>query len=188
MVNVAVCAALVVLTAAAAKLKDAGVTLARTACPVPLNATVGAVPGEPLVNDSTPLRAPLAVGVNTTFTMQLAPAANDVPQLFVWAKSPLIVTPVIETGRSPEFENVTDCTALDTFKSAGANDNDAGAAVTCMVSPVPLRFNGVGGVPNTLPITNIVPGRLPELTGWNVTFTLQLAPGCRDAPQLFVCV
>src|SRR6266852_8494681 len=141
-VNVTVCAALVVFTGVAAKVNDAGDTVARTAWPVPLNATVGAVPGEPLVNDSTPLRTPLAEGVNATFTMQLAPAASDVPQLFVWAKSPLIVTPVMETGRSPEFESVTDCVAVVAFKSAGANDNDAGAAVTCMVSPVPLKFNG----------------------------------------------
>ena len=36
------------------------------------------------------LRVPRAAGVKATLIVQLAPAATEVPQLLVWAKSPLL--------------------------------------------------------------------------------------------------
>ena len=72
-----------VLSGAGAKLSDVGDALARIACPVPLSEITGGVPGELLVRESTPVRAPRTVGVKVTLTAQFAPAASDVPQLFV---------------------------------------------------------------------------------------------------------
>jgi hypothetical protein len=41
-------------------------------------------------------RLPLAVGVKVTLMVQLPPAATELPQVLVWAKSPALV-PAIAT-------------------------------------------------------------------------------------------
>lgn len=73
--------------------------------PVPLSVTLRAA-----------LRAPLAVGVNVTLMVQLAPAATLDPQLLVWPKSPALVPPIamLEIVRAvlPVFVRVTLCAAL----------------------------------------------------------------------------
>jgi hypothetical protein len=57
------------------------------------------------------LRAPVAVGVNVTLILQLAPAATLAPQVFVWLKSPLfvpvIVMLVMLSAAVPVLERVT---------------------------------------------------------------------------------
>jgi hypothetical protein len=62
------------------------------------------------------LRAPVAVGVNVTLILQLAPAARLVPQVFVWLKSPLFVPVmamlVMPSAAVPVLERVTACAAL----------------------------------------------------------------------------
>ena len=59
----------------------------------------GTVCGDPDALSATLIEAvlvPVAVGVNTTVMVQVAPAATLVPQLFVWLKSPGL-PPVSET-------------------------------------------------------------------------------------------
>ena len=50
-----------------------------------------------------PPRAPLAVGLNVTLIVQLAPAATLEPQLLVWVKSPALepVTEIPVTLNAP---------------------------------------------------------------------------------------
>jgi hypothetical protein len=60
------------------------------AMPVPVRETTCA-PEVP-VTVSVPVRAPVAVGLKVMLTLQDFFAAREVPQLFVWAKSPLIAT------------------------------------------------------------------------------------------------
>ena len=67
--------------------------------------------------ESVPVWMPAAVGVNVTLKVQLAPAANAAPQLFVWAKSPLILTFVSERLVLPVFVSVAVCGALVEFRS-----------------------------------------------------------------------
>jgi hypothetical protein len=63
--------------------------------PVPLRLTVCGPPGAESVEVSVPVAAPVAVGVNVTPTLQLAPAAMLVPQaLLAIPKGPL--TPILE--------------------------------------------------------------------------------------------
>jgi hypothetical protein len=62
------------------------------------------------------VRVPVALGVNVTLIVQDAPAATDVPQLFVCAKSPVLV-PVMAilvtlNAALPVLLNVTACAAL----------------------------------------------------------------------------
>jgi hypothetical protein len=65
---------------------------------------------------SLPDRAPEAVGLKVTLMLQLAPAATELPQVLVCAKS-LLFVPVTAmlarlSGALPVFERVTDCAAL----------------------------------------------------------------------------
>jgi hypothetical protein len=82
LVRVAVLAALVVATAMLPKAKVAGETVACTS-PVPVRDTVCGLLLAPSVMVKAPVRVPVAVGVNTTLMEQLAPAASEVPQVFV---------------------------------------------------------------------------------------------------------
>jgi hypothetical protein len=54
---------------------------------------------------------PFAVGLNTTLIEQPAPGARDVPQLFVWVKSPLNVKPMVSAA-VPVLLKVIVCAAL----------------------------------------------------------------------------
>src|SRR3954469_14642406 len=56
-----------------------------------------------------PLRVPVVVGVNVTETLQLAPAANDAPQLFTATKSPAAVMLVIASASAPVLVRETSC-------------------------------------------------------------------------------
>src|SRR5438093_6561 len=60
---------------------------------------------------SCELLAPVAVGVKVTLMVQLDPAATELPQLLVWANSPLFppvkLIAVIPNGAVPVFESVT---------------------------------------------------------------------------------
>src|SRR5207244_8439377 len=62
--------------------------------PVPDNATFCGLPAALSLMLSAALRVPLAVGLKLTLIVQLAPAANELPQLVVREKSPALV-PVI---------------------------------------------------------------------------------------------
>ena len=63
------------------------------------------------VTVTLPFLGPVAVGVNVTLIVQLPPAATEVPQVLVCAKSPLFVPviPILLMVRAvlPLFVNVT---------------------------------------------------------------------------------
>lgn len=69
--------------------------------PLPESAAETAPFCELLVTVSEPLRAPVVEGVKVTLIVQLAPAASVVPQLFVCAKSPVMLIPVIVSAAVP---------------------------------------------------------------------------------------
>lgn len=74
---------------------DAGEKLAEAKPPCPVRLEVR---GEPFaVTDTDPVRNPRAVGAKLTWITQLLPVPKGEPQLFVWAKSPLVVTEEGET-------------------------------------------------------------------------------------------
>src|SRR5437868_5113203 len=90
LVSVTVCAALVVLINWLPKVRLVGDRLtAGAVVPVPVNETVCGLPAALSVTESVPVREPAAVGVKLTEIVHVADAATDVPQLFVWPKSPL---------------------------------------------------------------------------------------------------
>ena len=69
--------------------------LIRFYVPVPLRLTFWGLVGSESLRVTFADRVPVAVGVNVTLIVQLAPAATLEPQLLVCAKSPGLV-PVIE--------------------------------------------------------------------------------------------
>jgi hypothetical protein len=62
--------------------------------PIPLSITFCGLPAALSLMLTAAVRVPLAVGLNVTLTLQLAPAANELPQVWVCAKFPALV-PVI---------------------------------------------------------------------------------------------
>ncbi len=78
--------------------------------PFPDKETLCGLPAALLMIASAPARVPMAVGVNVTLMLQLAPAASVaglIGQLLVRAKSPLGVMPIMLSGALPVLDNVT---------------------------------------------------------------------------------
>jgi hypothetical protein len=84
LLTVTVFIALVVVTASFPKAKVAGLTVTGVT-PFPVNATVCGLLLALSVTVSAPERVPRAIGVNVTLMVQFAPAAKDVPHVFVCA-------------------------------------------------------------------------------------------------------
>jgi hypothetical protein len=107
--NATDCVALAAPTTVPAKVRLAGFAfrIGPGATPVPLSETVLVVP--PALTVRLPVRLPVVVGLNVTLAVHEAPAAIDVPQVFVWAKSPLVAMDVIAAALVPLFVMVTDC-------------------------------------------------------------------------------
>ena len=87
-------------------------TVTAGAVPVPVRETICGLPGASSVMVIAPVLVPRAVGAKVTLIVQLAPAATEPAQVFVWAKSPLLVIPVMLSRAAPVLVNVTVCTAL----------------------------------------------------------------------------
>lgn len=96
-----------------AKVSLVGVRLtAGATTPVPPSRIVCGLLGALLVIVRVPLRVPLAVGVKITLRVQEEPAASELPQLLVSAKSPFTEIEEMERTASPVLESVTDCAEL----------------------------------------------------------------------------
>jgi hypothetical protein len=87
--TVNVVAALVDPTPTLLKARVAGV-IVTDGTPVPVRLAVWIAGVALSVTVSVPVLAPVAVGVNVMVITQLPRAATEVPQVLVWAKSPLV--------------------------------------------------------------------------------------------------
>src|SRR4051794_17612903 len=92
-----------------------GLTVIAAAVPVPVSVAVAPVPP----TASVACCGPVATGMNTTLTAQLAPGARLVPQLFVSeneaAPEPEIAMPPTASGPVPVLVSVSVCGALATM-------------------------------------------------------------------------
>src|SRR5579863_8949111 len=140
-------------------------------------------------------RAPVAVGVNVTLIVQFPLfAATELPQLFVWAKSPLFapVTPmlVMFSAAFPVLVSVTDWGPLLVFNCWLANVKLAADKLTPGAgapAPVPLSVI-VCGLPVSLSVMVTAAARAPVAVGVNVTLMVQFPLfAATELPQLFVC-
>lgn len=137
---------------------------------------------------SVPPRLPVAVGVNFTEIKQFAPAATDVPQVLVCAKSPDVAIELKVSAACPELASVTVCAALVVPVISEAKIRLVGEGVAAGVgaTPVPV-IETVCGDPLILSEIVTVPVRLPVAVGLKVTETVQAAPPAMLVPQVFVC-
>lgn len=134
-----------------------------------------------------PVRVPVVVGVKVTLTVQLAPAASVLEQLFVCVKSPVAAPIVSVVDKVPVFFTVTGLLALVVPTACEAKVRLDGVVVTVMVPPVPVPDRvTVWGEFVALSVIEIVPGSDPLAVGVNVTLTEQLVPACSTEPQLFI--
>src|SRR5438876_852284 len=118
LLSVTDCAALVVFSSWLPKLKFVAdkLTMGAGAAPVPVRLMVCGLPAMLSVIVTAPVRMPVAVGVNVTLMVQLAPAATDVPQVLVCMKSPLATMLVTLSATFPVLFSVTDCATLVVFR------------------------------------------------------------------------
>jgi hypothetical protein len=79
--------------------------------PVPVRVTICGLPGALSAIVKVPVRLPLAVGVKVTGIWQASPAATEVPQLLVCAKSPEIEIAMLSAAL-PALYNPTVSAAL----------------------------------------------------------------------------
>jgi hypothetical protein len=86
--------------------------MAADATPVPLSVIFCGLVFALSVIVTIPVRDPAAVGVNVIEIVQLPRAATELPQVLVWAKSPVMVMlPTLKTTDEPLL-TVTDFAAL----------------------------------------------------------------------------
>src|SRR5258708_19868731 len=156
--------------------------------PVPVRLTDCGLPEALSVMLRVPVRLPDAVGVNVTLMVQFAPAATELPQVLVWAKSPLAETPVRFSEALPVLESVTDCAALVVPTVWPAKASEEAERLTTgaeAAAPVPVRLTDCG-LPEALSVMLRVPVRLPDAVGVNVTLMVQFAPAATELPHALV--
>src|SRR5208282_1478582 len=96
-----------------------------------------------------------AAGVNVTLIAQLAPAAIELPHVFVMEKSPALapVTAmlVMLRARVPLFVRVTDCAGVEVPSNWLPKVRVLAERPTPAAAPVPVRFT-VCGLPAALSV------------------------------------
>src|SRR5581483_2175306 len=111
------------------------------AVPVPVRPIDCGLPVALSLMVTVPVRAPVAAGAKVTLIVQLAPAATELPQVWVCAKSPLAVMLVIVKIEVLVFFTVTDCAALVVPSGWLPNVRFGGVKLTVAggVVPVPVK-------------------------------------------------
>ena len=117
--------------------------------------------------------------------VQAAPGLTVAPQVFVWANGPEAAILVTVRIPRPVLLTVALRAGLVVKTVWFGKVRLAGENVTAGDTPVPLSGNDCG-LPGALSPTEIEPVEVPFTTGVNVTLKVQLAPGFRVAPQVFV--
>ena len=98
--------------------------------PVPDRATVSGLPGALVATVSVPVWLPPLVGANVTLTVQVPPAAIELPQVLVWLNGPVTLTEETEAALLPGLDIVTVCAALVAPDATSPNDRLDGDAVS----------------------------------------------------------
>jgi hypothetical protein len=134
------------------------------------------------------VRVPMALGVNVTLIVQLAPAAKFAPQVLVCAKSVVfpVLSPMLVISSEPLVAVLVSVTGCETPMAprfwvkvrAGDRVADADGA-----RPVPVS-TAVAGLARPATATDSIAERTPAVVGLNVTLMVQLKPGAKLVPQV----
>ena len=117
----------------------------------------------------------------------MAPAARVLPQVLVWAKSPLVAMLLMARGAVPVLANSTDWAALVVPTTWLPNVNFVGDKLTAAGMPVPLKGTTGNWKPEIMSVIASTPLRVPVVVGAKVTAIVQFEPGAKPAPQVLVC-
>lgn len=189
---VTVCAAEVDPSAVEAKVRVVGEseTVNVAAAPVPESATFCGDPVALSATERLAVNVPVAAGLNSTESVQLAAAARVVPQVFAEIRKdvglvPVRVSEVRVTVPVLVFFTVTVCAAVVDPSAVEAKDSVVGETVTMSVEDVPVPVNAtVCGEPVTLSATERLAVSGPAAAGLNSMETVQLEPPTREVPQV----
>jgi len=134
-------------------------------------------------------RDPVAPGVKVTLIVQLADAANELPQVLVSAKSlalvPVMVMLVMASALVPPFVKVTVLAALLLPTVTVPNESDSGESFA--VVPVPLNETFCG-LPVALSETlSDAEESTPVVLGLKVTLIVQFAEAASEVLHVLVC-
>ena len=156
---------------------------------MPVSATVCAAEPPPVDTIKLAVAAPVAVGLNTKLTLQLAPTASEVPQVVVCENSvafaPESAMLVIGSAKIPVFVTVTVCAALDVFVCTLPKAIAVGDTVYVATAPVPDKDTDCEAAP--LPVVTVKLADAPPVAvGVNTTLIAQLAPTATEDPQVDV--
>ena len=189
LLRVTLCAVLVVPTFWLLNVKLVAERLAAAAVPVPVRFTVCGLPAALSEILTVAVRAPAAVGVNVTLIVQLPLTATELPQVFVSAKSvvlvPAMLMLVMLKLTLPVLLRVTLCAELVTPTFSLAKVRPEGDRLTWLERPVPVRLT-VCGLPAALSEMLTVAVRVPAAVGVNVTLIVQLPLAPTELPQVLV--
>jgi len=143
---------------------------------------------------SVALKVPALGGVKVTLSVQVPPAASELPQVFPDKVKALGFAPpkvMLEIFKVvlPVLLSVTATGALLTVWDWLPNVTLLAdtPATPAFPTPVPPRFIDCG-LPMALSITNTLALRLPAALGVKVTLILQLPPGTTEPPQVLVAL
>ncbi len=167
-----------------ANVSEAGLKDSTEASPVPVSPADADPDGATKV--SSPERAPEAVGVNVTFAVHEAEAANGETQLLVWEKSPLAMMLVNARLVVPVLVMTMDCAGLVVPMTVAAKLRLVGLNPTEAPRPVPERETTCGD-PAALSAIETWLVRGPGPVGRKVTEIVQLEPTASEDGQLLVC-
>lgn len=156
------------------------------ATPVPVRLTVCGLEIALSVMVRTPVRVPAAIGEKVTEIVHCEFVARMGGQLFVWAKSPVIVMLATFNGAPPEFVSVTVAAPLVVPTFCAARDKLAGVTEACG-SPIPMPCRDTYcDPPAALSLIARTPAASPMTVGEKSTLNVQLAPGTRLEGQPLV--
>ena len=176
------------------KVSEAGVSEtagAGPAVPVPLRVTVWGEPVALSATETVAVKLAADAGLKVTEMEQLAPAASELPQVLVWAKSaglvPVMEMPLMESAAEPVFLSVAAWAALvvplcaEKLSEAGVSDTAGAGAVV----PAPVSVAACGE-PVALSATESVAEKLVAEAGVKVTEMEQWDPAASELPQVLV--
>jgi len=146
--------------------------------PVPLRVACCGLPLASSLTLRVPLRAPTALGVKVTVSVQLPPAAKLLGQLLWLVKSPLLDTALIFSAEPPLLVSVTVCEAVFPRVTL-PNERLVGLRLAWAApTPMPDRETSMGET-GPLLTTDTLPLLLPAEVGVKLTLTLVFCPGAR---------
>jgi hypothetical protein len=135
------------------------------------------------------VRLPAAEGVNVTLSVQLPPAASELPHVVVSAKSPGLAPvnaiPLRDKAAFPGLFSVTVWPALVVPRFWPLKVRLVGVTPANGALPVPVRLTVWGLlVPLSVMVNEAV--RVPGAVGANVTLMVQVPPAATELPQVLV--